>query len=213
MVSRIPCDEPAGRSRLPCEGAAMSRQRAGAAAAPGAVPDSVRQQALREGAARVIVALDVPIRAEGRLASAADAAASCRRKRERVNVGARWTNLSDLCRGLTLSPASPLPPLRARPSRAPSRQHTRPLPRLHKTPRRLDPVKAARDGEAHGRADWRRNGWPDAQSGVTSAKCDQGNEQQREKRDESREGWEKREGRREKREERRAQRGARREKI
>jgi subtilisin family serine protease len=52
----------------------------GAAAAPGAVPDSVRQQARSQGAARVIVALDVPSRAEGRLASAGDVA------RQRVRI-------------------------------------------------------------------------------------------------------------------------------
>ena len=45
----------------------------------------------------------------------------------------------------------------------------------------------ARDGEAQGRVDWKRNGWPDAKFEVTSAKWDLRKEQQREKRDESRE--------------------------
>ena len=49
--------------------------------------------------------------------------------------------------------------------------------------------------------DWKLNGWPDAKFEVTSAKCDLRNEQQREKREESRE--------REKREEGREQRGMR----
>ena len=64
----------------------------------------------------------------------------------------------------------------------------------------LRAFRRARDGEAQGRVDWKRNGWPDAKIEVTSAKCDLRNEQQREKREESRE---KREERREKREERR----------
>ena len=57
----------------------------------------------------------------------------------------------------------------------------------------VQPLRAfrrARDGEAQGRVDWKRNGWPDAKFEVTSAKCDLGNEQQREKREESREGRE-----------------------
>ena len=54
-----------------------------------------------------------------------------------------------------------------------------------------------RDGEAQGRVDWKRNGWPDAKFEVTSAKCDLRNEQQREKREESRERREKREESRE----------------
>ena len=45
--------------------------------------------------------------------------------------------------------------------------------------------------------DWKRNGWPDAKFEVTSANCDLGNEQQREKREESRERREKREESRE----------------
>ena len=54
-----------------------------------------------------------------------------------------------------------------------------------------------RDGEAQGRVDWKRNGWPDAKFEGTSAKCDLRNEQQREKREESRERREKREESRE----------------
>ena len=45
--------------------------------------------------------------------------------------------------------------------------------------------------------DWKLNGWPDAKFEVTSAKCDLRNEQQREKREESRERREKREESRE----------------
>ena len=45
--------------------------------------------------------------------------------------------------------------------------------------------------------DWKRNVWPDAKFEVTSAKCDLRNEQQREKREESRERREKREESRE----------------
>ena len=55
----------------------------------------------------------------------------------------------------------------------------------------------ARDGEAQGRVDWKRNGWPDAKFEGTSAKWDLRNEQQREKREESRERREKREESRE----------------
>ena len=50
-----------------------------------------------------------------------------------------------------------------------------------------------RDGEAQGRVDWMRYGWSYAKFEVTSAKCDQTDDQQREKREESREGREKRE--------------------
>ena len=45
--------------------------------------------------------------------------------------------------------------------------------------------------------DWKRDGWPDAKFEGTSAKWDLGNEQQREKREESRERREKREESRE----------------
>ena len=45
--------------------------------------------------------------------------------------------------------------------------------------------------------DWKRNGWPDAKSEVTSAKWDLINEQQRDKREESRDIREKREESRE----------------
>ena len=45
--------------------------------------------------------------------------------------------------------------------------------------------------------DWKRNGWPDAKFEGTSAKWDLRNEQQREKREESRERREKREESRE----------------
>ena len=44
-----------------------------------------------------------------------------------------------------------------------------------------------RDGEAQGRVDWKRNGWPDAKFEGTSAKWDLRNEQQREKREKRRE--------------------------
>ena len=71
-------------------------------------------------------------------------------------------------------------------------------------------------GQAQGRVDWKRNGWSDAKFEVTSAKCDQTNDQQREKREESRESREKREHTggeiREKKEERRENREERREK-
>ena len=50
-----------------------------------------------------------------------------------------------------------------------------------------DGMADKRDGEAQGRVDWKRNGWPDAKFEVRSAKCDLRNEQQREKREESRE--------------------------
>ena len=52
-------------------------------------------------------------------------------------------------------------------------------------------------GEAQGRVDWKRNGWPDAKFEGTRAKWDLRNEQQREKREESRERREKREESRE----------------
>ena len=55
----------------------------------------------------------------------------------------------------------------------------------------------ARDGEAQGRVDWKRKGWPDAKFEGTSAKWDPRNEQQREKREESGERREKREESRE----------------
>ena len=45
--------------------------------------------------------------------------------------------------------------------------------------------------------DWKRNGWPDAKFEGTRAKWDLRNEQQREKREESRERREKREESRE----------------
>ena len=68
-------------------------------------------------------------------------------------------------------------------------------------------IVRSQNGEAQGRVDWKRNGWPDARFEVTYAKCDLRNEQQREKREESRE---KKEERREKREERAENREARR---
>ena len=49
-----------------------------------------------------------------------------------------------------------------------------------------------RDGEAKGRVDWKRDGWPDAKFEGTSAKWDLRKEQQREKREESREREERR---------------------
>ena len=51
----------------------------------------------------------------------------------------------------------------------------------------LRAFRRARDGEAQGRVDWKRDGLPDAKFEVTGAKCDLRNEQQREKREESRE--------------------------
>ena len=50
-----------------------------------------------------------------------------------------------------------------------------------------------RDGEAQGRVDWKRNGWPYAKFEGTSAKWDLRIDQQREKREESRARREKRE--------------------
>ena len=58
-------------------------------------------------------------------------------------------------------------------------------------------------GRAQGRVDWKRNGWSDAKFEVPSAKCDQTNDQQREKKEERRE---EREERREKSAERREKR-------
>ena len=52
-----------------------------------------------------------------------------------------------------------------------------------------------RDGEAQGRVDWKRNGRPDAKFEGTSAKWHLRNEQQREKKEESREREESREKR------------------
>ena len=48
-------------------------------------------------------------------------------------------------------------------------------------------IVRSQNGEAQGRVDWKRNGWPDANLEVRSAKCDLRNEQQREKKEESRE--------------------------
>ena len=59
----------------------------------------------------------------------------------------------------------------------------------------LRAFRRARDGEAQGREDWKRDGLPDAKVEVTGAKSDLRNEQQREQREESRE---KREERRQK---------------
>ena len=50
-----------------------------------------------------------------------------------------------------------------------------------------------RDGEAQGREDWKRNGWPVAQFEVRSVKCDLRNEKHREKREQRRERREQRE--------------------
>ena len=58
-------------------------------------------------------------------------------------------------------------------------------------------IVRSQNGEAQGRVDWKRNGWPDAKFEGTSAKWDLRNEQQREKREESRERREKREESRE----------------
>ena len=62
------------------------------------------------------------------------------------------------------------------------------------------PLKAivrSQNGEAQGRVDWKRDGWPDAKFEGTSAKHDLGKGQQREKREESRQRREKREESRE----------------
>ena len=56
----------------------------------------------------------------------------------------------------------------------------------------LRAFRRARDGAAKGRGSWERIRWPDAKFEVTSAKCDLGNEQQPEKREESREQREER---------------------
>ena len=58
-------------------------------------------------------------------------------------------------------------------------------------------IVRSQNGEAQGRVDWKRNGWPDAKFEGTSAKWDLRNGQQREKREESRERREKREESRE----------------
>ena len=63
-------------------------------------------------------------------------------------------------------------------------------------------IVRSQNGEAQGRVDWKRDGWPDAKFEGTSAKWDLRNWQQPEKREESRERREKREESREKREER-----------
>ena len=60
-----------------------------------------------------------------------------------------------------------------------------------------DAIVRSQNGEAQGRVDWKRDGWPDAKFEGTSAKWDLRNEQQREKREESRERREKREESRE----------------
>ena len=64
----------------------------------------------------------------------------------------------------------------------------------------LRAFRRARDGEAQGRVDWKRNGWPDVKFEGASAKWDLRNEHQREKREESRERREKREQRKDTRE-------------
>ena len=58
-------------------------------------------------------------------------------------------------------------------------------------------IVRSQNGEAQGRVDWKRNGWPDAKFEGTSAKWDLRKEQQREKREESRARREKREESRE----------------
>ena len=58
-------------------------------------------------------------------------------------------------------------------------------------------IVRSQNGEAQGRVDWKRDGWPDAKFEGTSAKWDLRKEQQREKREESRERREKREESRE----------------
>ena len=64
----------------------------------------------------------------------------------------------------------------------------------------------SQNGEAQDRVDWKRNGRPDAKIEVRSAKCDLGNEQQRETREGRREKREERRGRREERIEQRDER-------
>ena len=49
-------------------------------------------------------------------------------------------------------------------------------------------IVRSQNGEAQGRVDWKRDGWPDAKFAVRSAKCDLRTDQQQEKREESREG-------------------------
>ena len=61
-------------------------------------------------------------------------------------------------------------------------------------------IVRSQNGEAQGRVDWKRNGWPDAKFEVTSAKWDLRSGRQREKREESRERREKREQRKDTRE-------------
>ena len=58
-------------------------------------------------------------------------------------------------------------------------------------------IVRSQNGEAQGRVDWKRNGWPDAKFAGTSAKWDLRTDQQREKREESRARREKREESRE----------------
>ena len=58
-------------------------------------------------------------------------------------------------------------------------------------------IVRSQNGEAQGRVDWKRNGWPDAKFAVRSAKCDLRTDQQQEKREESRARREKREESRE----------------
>ena len=58
-------------------------------------------------------------------------------------------------------------------------------------------IVRSQNGEAQGRVDWKRDGWPDEKFEGTSAKWDLRKEQQREKREESRERREKREESRE----------------
>ena len=58
-------------------------------------------------------------------------------------------------------------------------------------------IVRSHNGEAQGKVDWKRDGWPDAKFEGTSAKWDLRKEQQREKREESRERREKREESRE----------------
>ena len=58
-------------------------------------------------------------------------------------------------------------------------------------------IVRSQNGEAQGRVDWKRNGWPDAKFEGTGAKWDLRIEPQREKREESRERREKREESRE----------------
>ena len=58
-------------------------------------------------------------------------------------------------------------------------------------------IVRSQNGEAQGREDWTRDGWPDAKFEARSAKCDLRTDQHQEKREKSRARREKREESRE----------------